>query len=136
MGAGRRARETRRLRSGLAGVSGAMWATYQTFIDPNAFSLEMSAKALIWVMAGGVGTLAGPILAVIALQWLSLKLGEMQLLNNFVILGAILVGLVLALPKGLVPSFRDWALDGWELMRRRRNGPASGGAAPVGQAAE
>lgn len=121
------------LGSGIAGMSGAMWATYQTFIDPNSFSLEMSAKALIWVMAGGVGTLAGPILAVIVLQWLSLKLGEMQLLNNFVILGAILIGLVLALPRGLVPSFRIWALDGWALWKRRRTG-----ADPrlVGQAAE
>ncbi len=122
------------LGSGIAGMAGAMWATYQTFIDPNAFSLEMSAKALIWVMAGGVGTLAGPILAVIVLQWLSLKLGEMQLLNNFVILGAILIGLVLALPRGLVPSFRIWAQDGWAVWKRRR--AAGGQPGALGQPAE
>ncbi|QDL91045.1 urea ABC transporter [Paroceanicella profunda] len=107
------------LGSGIAGMAGAMWATYQTFIDPNAFSLEMSAKALIWVMAGGVGTLVGPIMGVILLQWLSLKLGTLQFLNNFVILGAILMVLVLVLPRGLVPSFRHWALTGWEMFRRR-----------------
>lgn len=109
--------------SGIAGMAGAMWATYQTFIDPNAFSLEMSAKALIWVMAGGVGTLAGPIIAVIGLQWLSLKLGELNLLNNYVILGTILVVMVLVLPKGLVPSVRMWAQQGWTLLRRRRAAP-------------
>ncbi len=112
--------------SGIAGFSGAMWATYQTFIDPNAFSLEMSAKALIWVMAGGVGTLVGPIVGVIGLQYLSLKLGEMELLNNFVILGFILIVLVLALPKGVVPSIRMWALQGWELARQRRSGAPQG----------
>ncbi|MEM6662103.1 MAG: urea ABC transporter [Pseudomonadota bacterium] len=105
--------------SGIAGMSGAMWATYQTFIDPNSFSLEMSAKALVWVMAGGVGTLIGPIIAVIALQWISLKLGELNLMNNFVVLGMILIPLVLILPRGLVPSFRIWAEDAWKVWKRR-----------------
>ncbi|MEM1073403.1 MAG: urea ABC transporter [Pseudomonadota bacterium] len=105
---------------GIAGMSGAMWATYQTFIDPNAFSLEMSAKALVWVMAGGVGTLAGPIIAVIVLQWISLKLGELNLMNNFVLLGLILIPLVLLLPKGILPSLQKWIMDGWALLNQRR----------------
>jgi len=105
--------------SGIAGMSGAMWATYQTFIDPNAFSMEMSAKALVWVMAGGVGTLAGPILAVILLQWLSLKLGTMHILNNYFILGAILMGLVLLLPRGLLPSVRMLAERLWHMGRQK-----------------
>ena len=91
----------------IGGAAGAMWATYQTFIDPNAFSLEMSAKCLIWVMAGGVGTLIGPIVGVVALQYLSLKLGEMALLNNLIILGVILVLLVLLMPRGIAPTIRD-----------------------------
>ncbi|MEM7522178.1 MAG: urea ABC transporter [Pseudomonadota bacterium] len=118
------------LGSGIAGMSGAMWATYQTFIDPNAFSLEMSAKALVWVMAGGVGTLIGPILAVIALQWISLKLGELNLMNNFVVLGLILIPLVLVLPRGLVPSIRIWAEDAWKVWKRRSGGQASPSADP------
>ena len=105
---------------GIAGMAGAMWATYQTFIDPNAFSLEMSAKVLVWVMAGGVGTLAGPIIAVVILQWISLKLGQLNLMNNFVLLGLILVPLVLILPKGLLPSAKQWSLDLITLWKRRR----------------
>lgn len=115
--------------SGIAGMSGAMWATYQTFIDPNAFSMEMSAKALIWVMAGGVGTLAGPILAVILLQWLSLKLGTMHILNNYFILGAILMGLVLLLPRGLLPSLRMLAERLWHMGRQKMEANAAGGKA-------
>ncbi|MGD9863965.1 MAG: urea ABC transporter [Pseudodonghicola sp.] len=111
--------------SGIAGMSGAMWATYQTFIDPNAFSMEMSAKALVWVMAGGVGTLAGPILAVILLQWLSLKLGTMHILNNYFILGAILMGLVLLLPRGLLPSLRLLAERLWHLGRQKMDASAA-----------
>lgn len=115
--------------SGIAGMSGAMWATYQTFIDPNAFSMEMSAKALIWVMAGGVGTLAGPILAVILLQWLSLKLGTMHILNNYFILGAILMGLVLLLPRGLLPSLRMLAERLWHMGKQKMEENAAGGKA-------
>lgn len=91
----------------IGGAAGALWATYQTFIDPNAFSLEVSAKCLIWVMAGGVGTLVGPILGVIGLQYLSLKLGETDLINNLIILGGVLIVLVLMMPKGLFPTLRD-----------------------------
>ncbi len=102
----------------LGGASGAMWATYQTFIDPNAFSLEMSAKCLIWVMAGGVGTLVGPIVGVVALQYLSLKLGETALINNLAILGIVLVLLVLLMPRGIVPTAHDWLRKGLALLRR------------------
>ncbi len=101
----------------IGGSAGAMWATYQTFIDPNAFSLEMSAKALIWVMAGGVGTLVGPIIGVVGLQYLSLKLGETNIINNLIILGSILIFLVLLLPKGLLPTLNDWLT---KLFRRIR----------------
>lgn len=110
----------------IGGASGAMWATYQTFIDPNAFSLEMSAKALIWTMAGGLGTLIGPIVGVMSLQWLSLKLGEFDIINNLIILGAILVALVLLLPKGVVPSIRDGL---WGLLVFRRSSPEGGNQA-------
>ncbi|MEM9199082.1 MAG: branched-chain amino acid ABC transporter permease, partial [Pseudomonadota bacterium] len=107
--------------SGIAGLAGAMWASYQTFIDPTSFSLEMSAKALIWTMAGGIGTLFGPILGVVGLQWLSLKLGELSLpVNNFIVLGAILIALVLVLPKGILPSVKMWLQQGWALIRQRR----------------
>ncbi|MBR9837927.1 MAG: urea ABC transporter [Rhodobacteraceae bacterium] len=116
--------------SGIAGMAGAMWATYQTFIDPNAFSLEMSAKALVWVMAGGVGTLAGPILAVILLQWLSLKLGTLHILNNYVILGAIMMVLVLLLPKGLLPTIKALTLRLWFLGQSRMTSDATGGKVP------
>ncbi len=102
----------------IGGAAGAMWATYQTFIDPNAFSLEMSAKCLIWVMAGGVGTLLGPIVGVVVLQYLSLKLGETDLINNLIILGGILILLVLLMPRGIFPTLRDGLLF---LLRRYRN---------------
>lgn len=56
----------------------------------------------------------------IAVQWLSLKLGEINLIDAFVILGTILIPLVL--PKGLVPSVRMWIERLFEAMRRQCDG--------------
>ncbi|WP_175583662.1 hypothetical protein [Salipiger sp. HF18] len=89
----------------------------------------MSAKALEWVMAGGVGTLAGPILAVILLQWLSLKLGTLHILKNYVILGAIMMVLVL-LPKGLLPTVKALTLRLRFLGQSRMTSDATGGKVP------
>ncbi|SDE27778.1 branched-chain amino acid transport system permease protein [Salipiger thiooxidans] len=89
----------------------------------------MSAKAPVWVMAGGVGTLAGPILAVILLQWLSLKLGTLHILNNHVILGAIMMVLVL-LPKGLLPTVKALTLRLWFFGQSRMTSDATGGKVP------
>ena len=97
----------------IGGAAGAMWATYQTFVDPNIFSLEWSALCLIWVMAGGVGTLFGPMVGVLALEYLSFQLGQTDFINNLIIMGVILIFLVLLLPKGLFPTFRDFVTKHW-----------------------
>jgi len=102
----------------IGGAAGAMWASYQTFVDPNIFSLEWSAKCLIWVMAGGVGTLFGPIVGVLALEYLSFQLGQTDLINNQILLGGVLIFLVLVLPNGIFPTFRDLIAKLW----RRRGG--------------
>ncbi len=101
----------------VGGAAGAMWASYQTFVDPNIFSLEWSAKCLIWVMAGGVGTLFGPIVGVIALEYLSFQLGQTDLINNLIVLGTVLIFLVLLLPKGIFPTFRDIIVKLWRGRR-------------------
>jgi branched-chain amino acid transport system permease protein len=109
----------------IGGAAGAMWASYQTFVDPNIFSLEWSAKCLIWVIAGGVGTLIGPIIGVIALEYLSFQLGQTDFLNNLIVLGTILILVVLLMPKGLFPTFRDVFLKLW-----RRGGGQGDGERP------
>ncbi|WP_254436335.1 branched-chain amino acid ABC transporter permease [Ruegeria arenilitoris] len=106
----------------VGGMAGAMWATYQTFVDPNMFSLEVSAKVLIWVMVGGVGTLLGPIAGVVLLQALSIKLGETAFINNQIVLGVILMGLVLVFPKGLLPSLEPLVSRLFDRASTRKQG--------------
>ncbi|MEQ8345358.1 MAG: branched-chain amino acid ABC transporter permease [Sneathiellaceae bacterium] len=121
---------------GIAGLAGGLYASNETFIDPNALTLIMSAQCLVWVMVGGVGTYIGPILACCALNYLAVwlggvdwGLGSFELENQFIV-GTILLIIVLALPKGLVPTIRDRIFPHWPHLR----GPearASGGAPPA-----
>jgi branched-chain amino acid transport system permease protein len=105
---------------GIAGMAGGLYATYQAFIDPNAFALVLSAQVLIWVIAGGLGTLVGPVLACWALQYVSLSLSNVPSLNGNIVLGAILMLIVLLLPKGLLPSL-GLGLS-WTVRQRGRLG--------------
>src|ERR1019366_4335858 len=92
------------------------------------FGLAQSAQIIIWVIVGGRGTLIGPIIGCIGIQWLSASLGANQpsgsdwwtklLANAPLILGIILVAFVLLVPKGLVPTLGDFGQ--WLLRSRTR----------------
>ena len=103
----------------LAGLAGCLFANWGAVVSPTIFGLAQSAQIIIWVIVGGRGTLIGPIVGCIGIQWLSAALGAnapsgatgwAALLGNVpLILGVILVAFVLLVPKGLVPTIADWA---------------------------
>ena len=111
----------------LAGLAGCLFANWGAFVSPTIFGLAQSAQIIIWVIVGGRGTLIGPILGCVAIQWLSAALGENQpsgagswaaLLSNApLVLGAILIAFVLLVPRGLVPTLGEWA---GSLLRARK----------------
>ena len=45
-----------------AGLAGAIYAHYQSFINPEIFGLAQSLDAILAVIVGGSGTIAGPII--------------------------------------------------------------------------
>ena len=69
-----------------------------------------------------MGTLVGPVVGCMLIQWLSTAIGTQQAFNSNLVLGAILVMFVLLVPRGLVPSLGD-VIDG--LVRRLRRPPAT-----------
>src|SRR3954447_8410350 len=110
----------------LAGLAGCLFANWGAFVSPTVFGLSQSAQIIIWVIVGGRGTLIGPIVGCIGIQWLSAMLGANQpsggsawanLLGNVpLILGVVLVAFVLLVPKGLIPAIADW---GQRILRLR-----------------
>ena len=123
------------LTASMAGLAGCLFANWAEIVTPSVFSLGQSAEVIIWVIAGGLGTLIGPMLGAAALGMLKLLLGQQTLIDNSIVLGAILILVVLLLPRGLVPALLSWqgrreragprraATPG--AVRRRRRAPAS-----------
>jgi ABC-type branched-subunit amino acid transport system permease subunit len=112
----------------LAGLAGCLFANWGNFVSPTIFGLAQSAQIIIWVIVGGRGTLIGPVVGCIGIQWLSAALGANQpsggsdfwskiFANAPLILGVILIAFVLLVPKGLVPTLGDL---GQMLLNGRR----------------
>ena len=92
------------------------------------------------MIAGGRGTLIGPVLGAFGLFHLTSALGTQSTINNSLVLGIILVVFVLAVPKGVIPTLADWfamrrsrrslrARERRMRVRQPRGAPAGNGAA-------
>lgn len=95
------------------GVAGLLFVYYNKYIHPTALSLTNSAEVLLEVIAGGAGTVAGPIvgaaIVLILKNYVSAYLERWNML-----LGAVFVVIVIFMPDGVVPGLRRW----W--MRRQK----------------
>jgi ABC-type branched-subunit amino acid transport system permease subunit len=91
----------------IAGLAGCLFANWGAFTSPTIFGLAQSAQIIIWVIVGGLGTLVGPVVGCVLIQWLTTQIGTQQTFNANLVLGAILVVFVLLVPKGLVPTLGD-----------------------------
>ena len=92
--------------AGIAGLAGCIYVNWGNFISPTVFGLTMSAQVIIFVLVGGLGTLIGPILGAVLIQWLINAAGTQTVIDPNFGLGLILVAFVLLIPQGLVPSAR------------------------------
>jgi branched-chain amino acid transport system permease protein len=87
------------------GVSGLLFVYYHKYIHPVSLSLANSAEGLLAVIAGGSGTLAGPLVGA----------AIVMLLKNYVsayierwnmLLGFVFVLIVVFMPEGVVPGVK------------------------------
>jgi branched-chain amino acid transport system ATP-binding protein len=84
-----------------AAIAGIAYAFATQFVTPGVLSITTSFNAMLMVILGGVGTLAGPAIGAGAIIGLENYLSSY--LNHWIIvLGAIYVGTVLFAPKGVV----------------------------------
>ena len=88
-------------------VAGLLYVYYHKYVHPTTLSLTASAEALLSVIAGGAGTLAGPIvgaaLVLILKNYVSAYLERWNML-----LGLVFVLIVIFMPDGIVPGVRRW----------------------------
>ena len=93
--------------AGVAGLAGCLFTNWGGFISPTVFGLTMSAQVIIFVLVGGLGTLLGPILGAVGIQYLITLAGSQNMVDSNLGLGIVLVAFVLLVPQGIVPMVRD-----------------------------
>ena len=114
--------------SGLwSGVAGMLFLYYNQFISPQAVALSASAEALLMVIAGGTGTLFGPV-AGAALVVIMKNVASAYIERWNFVLGAIFVAIVIFMPEGMVPG--SVRLGRWCLTRLRPRPAAAPAVAP------
>ena len=111
----------------MAGLAGALYVPQVGIINPGEFAPANSIETVIWVAVGGRGTLVGPVVGAIVVNfaktWFTGTLPDLWLFA----LGGIFVGVTLFLPKGIVGTITH----GWTAMRQRRiSAEAESGSRP------
>ncbi len=97
----------------LAGVAGHAWALHRAFVNPELVGWHRSAEALLMILMGGLGSLAGPIVGAIAYTGLG-EVAQLITERKLLVEGAVILAVVLLLPKGIMgfklPEFMKLAI--------------------------
>jgi branched-chain amino acid transport system permease protein len=109
-------------------VAGLMYVYYHQFISPHSLSLANSAEMLLMVIAGGPGTLAGPVVGA-ALVVVLKNVASSYIDRWIMLLGFVFIFIVMFVPGGIVPGVRR-AL----LRLQKRPVPAATVAHPLKEA--
>ncbi len=110
--------------AGVGSLGGIFFAAKLGSIFPNSFTLLVSINVLSVIILGGIGSIPGVVVGAFVLVGLPeflREFGEFRLL----IYGAILVGIMILRPEGLIPN-----------KRRERELHVEKGSLPVGEAVE
>ncbi len=102
----------------MAGIAGALYVPQVGIINPGEFAPANSIESVIWVSVGGRGTLVGPIVGAVLVNfgksWLTAAFPEFWLF----VLGALFIGVTLFLPRGLLGLSESLLRRSWSMPRR------------------
>ena len=91
----------------MAGLGGGLYAHYTRFVSPEVFLFTYTVTMVIMVVAGGKGTLTGPIVGAVLFTALPEVLREATSWQwQMLLYGILLVIVLFFMPQGIVPSLR------------------------------
>jgi branched-chain amino acid transport system permease protein len=109
------------LAAAIGGLAGGFYAHYISYVGPEVFGFSFMITMIIMVLAGGKGTLAGPIVGAAIVIFLEEYLRDFKELR-FSIFGLIVVAIVIFLPRGLMGFIGSRP----EIYQRKAAGRADG----------
>ncbi len=104
----------------LAGLSGVLYVSWESFITPAVFGVQNNILPVIWVAVAGRKSLTAAVLGALLLLWLS---QELAVQGNYalVVQGGILILVMMLMPEGVVTGIA-------ERLRAFSERKAAGGA--------
>jgi len=102
----------------LAGVAGALYAPQVGIITPAKLGVLPSIEMVVWVAAGGRGTLVGAVVGAFGVNWMQSWLTTSYPDFWLLFLGGLFMGVVLFFPDGVVGAAMRFAVRVQGLVRR------------------
>ena len=90
----------------IAGAAGAAYALLFSYIGSTFASIQYSIFPLLWTLVGGMGTIIGPLLGTGVMFYL-VDIASGLTESYLFLVGAVLVILILWVPKGIMGGIRD-----------------------------
>ena len=85
---------------GCAGISGALFASLQTYITPDTFVFETGLFFFVCIVIGGRGSILGPFVGTVVLAAIPELVAPLAKLGTF-FYGVVLLAVVLLVPEGI-----------------------------------
>jgi branched-chain amino acid transport system permease protein len=101
----------------LAGLMGAFYAHFAGIVSPRLLGLDLFLLMWVMMMVGGVGRFPGAAIGALVVTFLNDNLRQFETARTLV-LGALVVVLVMLMPRGIMGALED--VPRWIRGRRRR----------------
>jgi branched-chain amino acid transport system permease protein len=88
----------------IAGAAGFGYASFSGVVAPELAGFVFGTQVIIWVALGGRGTLIGPVLGALLIEWASAYLSGSLPFLWMLIVGIAFVLVIVLLPQGLLPQ--------------------------------
>ena len=93
----------------MAGAAGGLYAHYTRFVSPEVFLFTYTVTMVIMVVAGGKGTLAGPVVGAVLFTVLPEVLRASTSWQwQMLLYGMLLIATLFFMPRGIVPTLTEW----------------------------
>ena len=111
------------LAGGIAGIGGALYAHFTTYVEPQFFNVMLGGHALAYGLIGGLGTAFGPLIGV------AIDLGFLEAVRfiqgyRMIVFGGLVAVLLIVMPRGILDEVRVHRLK--TLLTRRSHAGARG----------
>lgn len=89
----------------MGGIAGVLYAHFAQFINPTSFSTDYSMNVILAIIMGGSGTIVGPVIGSLMLQFLPELLRMADSFRN-IIYAILLIFITLFMPKGIAYAIK------------------------------